>query len=83
MHWSPSGNSFTKYTPVGGWNVVFTSKEKIIATHLYFYFKKKGYSDQNSTKMSQMSVFKQKYHGLQYSKEQEEMLCSAMYNAVL
>ena len=78
LHWSPSSDSFKQYTPVGGWNVVFSMKEKIESTNLYFFFKMKGYSDTTASKMSQMLIFKHKYHGMNYSKEQENMLQQAI-----
>lgn len=79
IYWIPSHTTFEEYSPLGGWNATLSNQEKIKSTALYSFFKKKGYSESNAIIMSDMMIYKQKYNGLQYSNEQEEMLKKALH----
>jgi hypothetical protein len=71
--WLPS------WTPVGGWNHTWTEKEKIQCSRLYFFFhNRKHYSAKSASMMAQMVIYKDKYHGLYYSEEQEQELKKAL-----
>jgi hypothetical protein len=64
---------------LSGWNSVFSEKDKIQCTNLFFFFKnKKGFNDIKSESLAQMVIYKQKYNGLKYSDEQETMLIEAL-----
>ena len=79
IHWNPFQPAVKVWMPVGGWNAAFSDKEKIQCTSRFFFLKeKKGYSDSMSQTLSHMVVFKQKYHGLQYSEEEEQVLAKAL-----
>jgi hypothetical protein len=79
IHWSPSNTAAEKYTPKAGWNPMLTGAEKLKLTNLFFFFKnKKGFKDEMAEILAQMAVFKQKYHGLKYSDEQEAALRTAL-----
>jgi hypothetical protein len=79
IHWSPSSSSIETYTPKAGWNPMLTSAEKLKLTNLFFFFKnKKGFKAEMANILAQMAVFKQKYHGLKYSDEQEAQLRMAL-----
>jgi hypothetical protein len=67
------------WAPCGGWNPVFSETQRTQAKHLFLFFKnKKGYSDSMAENMMYMMMFKQLYHGLHYSDEQEEHLRKAL-----
>ena len=74
IYWTPSHTVFEDHVPLGGWNSIYSNQDKLQCTALYASFKKKGYSESHSWMMSQMLMFKAKYKGMKYSKEQEEML---------
>lgn len=78
IYWSPSNSSIEEYVPVGGWNSIFSNKDKIKCTALYTHFKKRGYSTSISNTLAHMILFKEKYKGLYYSKEQEQMLSNVL-----
>jgi predicted adenine nucleotide alpha hydrolase (AANH) superfamily ATPase len=78
FHWSPLQSSISVYTPTGGWNPAFSNQDKIKCTVFFSNFKKKGYSESNAQIMAHMLLFKEKYKGMQYSKDQEEMLSNAL-----
>jgi hypothetical protein len=69
----------SEWEPKAGWNVMFSEQHRIEGADLFFFLKnKKGFSDKAAKIMVQMSLFKQIYPGLRYSKEQEAMLLSAL-----
>jgi hypothetical protein len=79
IHWSPSSSSIETYTPKSGWNPMLTNAEKLKLTNLFFFFKNnKGFKEEMAEILAQMAVFKQKYHGLKYSDEQEAQLRTAL-----
>jgi predicted adenine nucleotide alpha hydrolase (AANH) superfamily ATPase len=79
IHWSPSSSSIETYIPKAGWNPMLTNAEKLKLTNLFFFFKnKKGFKAEMAEILAQMAVFKQKYHGLKYSDEQEAQLRMAL-----
>ena len=79
IHWSPSSSSIETYTPRSGWNPTLTAADKLKLTNLFFFFKnKKGFKAEMAEILAQMAVFKQKYHGLKYSDEQESQLRAAL-----
>lgn len=79
IYWSPACKETTVWEPTYGWNSSFSEKDKIQYTNLFFFFKnKKGFTDKIANILSQMVIFKQKYHGLKYSEEQEITLQEAL-----
>lgn len=71
------------WSPRGGWNPVFSETQRTQASQLFQFFKnKKGYSDAMSENMMYMMMFKQLYHGLHYSDEQEEQLRKALQTSL-
>ena len=65
---------FHSWTPVGGWNASDSEMDRIQGAALFFFFQKKGCRDAVAQRLVQMVLFKQRYHGLRYSEEQEAML---------
>ena len=65
-----------EWEPVGGWNASFSEQERIQSTNLFFFFKKR-YAEKVASSLAIMVIFKQKYHGLQYSEDQEALLLQA------
>jgi hypothetical protein len=78
FYWSPNAESLKEWIPKSGWNTTFTPEDKIACANLFFSFKKKGYDDSAAESLSQMVVYKRKYHDLVYSVEQEQMLTNAL-----
>lgn len=79
IYWTPACKEISSWQPQSGWNSSFSEKDKIQCTNLFFFFKnKKGFNDNVSQILAQMVIFKQKYHGLKYSEEQENMLLEAL-----
>ena len=79
IYWSPTSTDTYSWTPLGGWNSVFSEKDKIQCTNLFFFFKnKKGFNDTRAESLAQMVIYKQKYNGLKYSDEQETILVDAL-----
>lgn len=66
-----------EWVPAEGWNVAFSEKERTYCTTL-FTFLKKQMSEIAANRAAHMVVFKQKYHGLRYSEEQEAFLSKCM-----
>jgi len=62
-----------EWSPPEGWNAVFSEKDRVYCTSLFGSFRK-TMSEQASSRAAHMIVFKQKYHGLRYSEEQEAFL---------
>ena len=60
------------YTPKGGWNAVFSQKDRQRCTAYYYYIERK-HGPIIAEMMSQMILYKEKYH-LTYSEEQEEKI---------
>ncbi len=78
-HWSPTISETETWEPSCGWNSSFSEKDKLQCTNLFFFFKnKKGFKENIATSLAQMVVYKQKYPGLKYSEEQEELLGNAL-----
>lgn len=79
IYWSPISADTYSWSPLGGWNNSFSEKDKIECTNLFFFFKnKKGFKDTIAENLAQMVIYKQKYNGLKYSDEQENMLVKAL-----
>jgi len=79
IYWSPTSTDTYPWAPLGGWNSVFSEKDKIQCTNLFFFFKnKKGFKDTTAESLAQMVIYKQKYNGLKYSDEQETILVDAL-----
>lgn len=62
----------TEYKPSGGWNPVFSQKDRQLCTEYYRYIEP-IHGPIIAEMMSQMIMYKKKYH-LSYSDEQEEKL---------
>jgi len=78
IHWNPLQQNIKVWTPVGGWSTALSEKEKVQCTGLFFFLKeKKGYTESMAETLSYMAIFKQKYHGLRYSEEQEYIMSKA------
>ncbi len=79
IYWTPTNTETYSWSPKSGWNSVFSEKDKIQCTNLFFFFKnKKGFTDNIAETLSQMVLYKQKYNGLKYSKDQENILTEAL-----
>jgi hypothetical protein len=79
LYWTPSVSEPIEWQPKGGWNTSFSEKDKIQCINLFFFFKNnKGFKDGPAEMLSQMVIYKQKYHGMKYSKEQEAILSEAL-----
>ena len=79
INWSPTTTDTERWEPKSGWNSCFSGKDKIQCTNLFFFFKnKKGFKENIAEILAQMVIYKQKYNGLKYSEEQEEMLGEAL-----
>lgn len=79
IYWSPTSTNTYSWTPLGGWNNVFSEKDKIQCINLFFFFKnKKGFNDILADNLAQMVIYKQKYNMLKYSDEQESILVKAL-----
>lgn len=79
MFWSPTIVKMEEWNPKSGWNSSFSEKDKIQCMNLFFFFKnKKGIKENIADVLAQMVIYKQKYVGLKYSDEQEEMLMEAL-----
>ena len=79
MFWSPTIVKTEQWVPKSGWNSSFSEKDKIQCMNLFFFFKnKKGFKENIAEVLAQMVIYKQKYAGLKYSDEQEEMLMEAL-----
>ena len=76
FYWTPVSNRMEEWEPVGGWNASFSEQDRIQSTNLFFFFKKR-YAEKVASSLAIMTIFKQKYHGLQYSEDQEELLLKA------
>jgi hypothetical protein len=77
--WKPTIENTETWQPIGGWNSAFTEEDKIQCTNLFFFFKDtKGFKENMSQSMANMTIFKQKYQGMKYSDEQEALLLDAM-----
>lgn len=79
IYWSPTSTDIQTWEPMGGWNKSFSEKDKIQCINLFFFFKnKKGFKDITADSLAQMVIYKQKYNGLKYSDEQEDILVEAL-----
>lgn len=64
----------SEFVPVGGWNPVLSSQERIKCMSLFFFLKnKKRCNDKVAESVAMMSIFKKKY-GLMYEEEQEMLI---------
>jgi len=80
IYWSPTSIDTYSWAPLGGWNSVFSEKDKIQCINLFFFFKnKKGFKDITAESLAQMVIYKQKFNGLKYSDEQETILIEALH----
>ncbi len=78
-YWDPTLSEITDFTPSNGWNAIFSEKDKITYTNIYFFLtNKKGYKPQIAEIYTQMILFKQKYPHMKYSDEQEGQLQKAL-----
>ena len=79
LYWSPSNAITESWEPLSGWNSSFSEKDKLQCTNLFFFFKnKKGFKENVAEMLAQMVLYKQKYHGMKYSEEQESILQKAL-----
>lgn len=77
--WSPCDTELSTWEPSMGWNRTFSEKEKLECAYLYvFLTKRKKYNSEKAEQLAQMAIFKQKYHGIQYSDIQENELVMAL-----
>lgn len=79
IYWSPANDKVENFNPNAGWNSIFSEKDKIQYTNLFFFFKnKKGFKENMAETLAQMVIYKQKYTGLKYSDEQETLLMNSL-----
>jgi hypothetical protein len=79
FYWNLTGECIGEWKPKSGWNSTFSEEDKIKCTNLFFFFKnKKGFKENVADIMSHMVIFKEKYHGMSYSEEQEYQLSEAL-----
>jgi hypothetical protein len=79
FYWNLTGECIGEWQPKSGWNSTFSEEDKIKCTNLFFFFKnKKGFKENVADIMSHMVIFKEKYHGMSYSEEQEYQLSEAL-----
>ena len=79
LFWTATSSETEVWEPKGKWNSTFSEKEKIQCTNLFFFFKnKKGFKENMAEIFAQMVIYKQKYSGLKYSEEQENILSQAL-----
>uniref|UniRef100_A0A6C0ILN8 Uncharacterized protein n=1 Tax=viral metagenome TaxID=1070528 RepID=A0A6C0ILN8_9ZZZZ len=69
--------SINEWTPQEGWNAAFSEQDRAHCTTIFTLLRKQ-LSEQASSRAAHMIVFKQKYHGLRYSEEQEAFLSKCM-----
>jgi len=62
-----------QWEPKEGWNAALSEKDRTYCASLVVFFKK-TLSEAAASRAAHMIVFKQKYHGLVYSEEQEAFL---------
>jgi len=75
IFWSPTLEKVEKWEPTGGWNSMFSDKDKIQLMNLFFFFKnKKGCKESKAEILANMVLFKQKHIGVIYSEEQEKII---------
>jgi len=79
LYWTPSSTLTEQWMPQSGWNSSFSEKDKLQCTNLFFFFKnKKGFKENTAATLAQMVLYKQKYNGMKYSEEQEQILQEAL-----
>ena len=79
IYWTPSSIVIEQWTPHSGWNSSFSEKDKLQCTNLFFFFKnKKGFKENAADSLAQMVLYKQKYNGMKYSQEQEQIIQEAL-----
>jgi hypothetical protein len=77
FHWSPASDTIETYT--SKWNPTLSDSEAMQITNLFFFFKnKKGFNESQAKSLAEMVVYKQKYRGIKYSIEQEDVLKHAL-----
>jgi hypothetical protein len=64
------------YKPMGGWNPAFSQKDKTACTELFEHIRP-IHGEVIAEMMSQMIMFKRKYH-LKYSEEQEQKIAAVI-----
>jgi len=78
-YWTPTSTVTEKWLPNSGWNSSFSQKDKLQCTNLFFFFKnKKGFKENAADSLAQMVLYKQKYNGMKYSVEQEQIIQEAL-----
>ena len=65
--------SNNEWMPQEGWNAAFSEQDRAYCSTIFTILRKQ-LSEQASSRAAHMIVFKQKYHGLRYSEEQEAFL---------
>jgi len=68
------------FVPRGGWNPVFTRRDKIEYEQYYLYIKPK-HGEIVADMITQMIMYKKKFH-LKYSEEQEEKIARVFIHSV-
>ncbi len=72
-------DTFSAWSPKGGWNPAFSEQEKIKAIHLFFFFtRQKRYPPAQAEVLLQMALWKRKYPTLRYAPTQEQQLKEAL-----
>ena len=72
--WKSVDDQQPPFVPKGGWNPIFSQQDRQHCTDYYLYIQP-IHGDTIAEMMSQMIIYKQKYH-LQYSEEQEQKLAA-------
>ena len=79
IYWTPTSTVTEEWLPHSGWNSSFSEKDKLQCTNLFFFFKnKKGFKENAADSLAQMVLYKQKYNGMKYSQEQEQIIQEAL-----
>jgi ABC-type sulfate transport system permease component len=74
FYWNPATSECQTWQPVGGWNALYSERDKIQAVALYTHLHARNYSSAVASTLVQMIISKQLYHGLHYSEEQERAI---------
>lgn len=79
FYWNPSQSDIQTWQPVGGWNHIYSERDRMQGTALYtFLTNRKHYSSNVASTLVQMILSKQVYRDLMYSEEQEEQIKKAL-----
>jgi hypothetical protein len=78
FYWNPATSECQTWQPTGGWNALYSERDKLQAVALYTHLQNHHYSSAVASTLVQMIISKQLYHGLRYSEEQERAIEKAL-----